>query len=298
MSHLILISDGLIRSGSELATNPVLLFWKEEIIKRKRIWFSCLDKTPLEWFATIVDVSPAILLAKKHGHIPEGTKQCWVASPYSGQLGRDQVRVMPEWELPWCEQDARWLCDALNPLLEEEGMHLLHAGAALLLACCKPMHVHPASFAMIAGKTLPNQHPEGADGGRLMRLVSEIQMVLHGKPAPQRSGQPEVHGLWFWGGCAWPAHVPETMPSVATRNLFLQAVTEGKDAKVMITVAERMGDLMKQEGALPGKIILAGGGHAVLLTKSLLPRFGKVSWIPKSAQGEAALLSILHTVIW
>lgn len=292
---VMLVCNGLILSGDGLTLHEDLLQWQKVLSVRKRIWFSCSDKTPLEWYAAISDVPPAILLAAQSGNIPVDAKQCWAASPYHAQLGRDTVRVMPEGALPWCEEDSLWLCDALNPLLKEEGMYLLHAGAALLLACDEPMHVRPQSFAMIAGKMLPSRHPEGEDGGRLMRLISEIQMALHGKQAPQRSGQPDIHGLWFWGGCSWPTRMPETMSTVATRNPFLQAVAKGKDAKMMITEAERMGDLVKQGEALPKKVVLAGEGYAMLLSKSLLPGFGKASWIPGSAKAESELLFVLRS---
>ncbi len=290
---MLIVSDALVESERSLTLHPELFPWRRALGTYKQQWFSCSDKIPLEWYAVIADVSPAALLARKHDHIPVNTKQCWVASPYSGQLGRDQVRVMPEGSFPWCEEDARWLCDMLNPLLQEEGMHLLHVGAALLLACCEPMHARPSSFARVSGKTLPNRHPEGEDGGRLMRLISEIQMSLHGRHADHRIGQPEIHGLWLWGKSAWPTNPAGSMPPVATRNPFLQAVAEGKNAKVTITEAERIDALLKQEKTLPKKVVLAGEGYAVLLTKSLLPRFGKVSWTAKSTKTESALLSII-----
>jgi len=72
-----------------------------------------------------------------------------------------------------------WLCGQLNPLLSEEGMSLHQTGAALLFACRDALNANPVSFASISGKGMPNRHHEGADGGRLNRLMSEIQMVLH-----------------------------------------------------------------------------------------------------------------------
>jgi len=294
---MLIVSDALSEGNKGLTLHPGLFPWHRALEGRTGRWFSGEDKTPLEWYAAIVDAPPAALLAKKHGHIPTGAKQCWVASPYHSQLGRDTVWVIPEGSLPWCEEDARWLCDALNPLLEEEEMHLLHSGAAMLLACGEPMHVRPRSFAMIAGKTLPNHHPEGEDGGRLMRLISEIQMSLHGKHADHRTGQPGIHGLWLWGESAWPANIAESMPSVATRNPFLQAVVEEKDAKMMITEAERMDGLVKQGVPLPKNLVLAGEGYAVLLMKSFMPKFGKVSWIPKSVRAGPELLSVIRSAI-
>jgi len=294
---MLIVSDAFVEAGQSLTIHPELFPWYKTLETCKRQWFSSEDKTPLEWYAAIADIAPAALLAAQCRNIPEDTKQCWVASPYSGQLGRDQVKVMPEGSVPWCEEDARWLCSTLNPLLAEEGMHLLHAGAALLLACCEPMHVRPQSFAMIAGKTLPNRHPEGEDGGRLMRLISEIQMSLHGRHAGHRTGQPGIHGLWLWGESAWPVTIVEGMPAVVTRNPFLHAVAEGKGANTIITEAERMDALVKQGDPLPKAIVLAGEGHAVLLTKSLLPEFGKVSWIPKSSKAESKLLPVICSAI-
>ncbi len=291
---VMLVCNGLILSGSGLTLHENLLQRQTMRNMRKRTWFSCSDKTPLEWYAAIVDTSPAALLAKKHGHIPGDTRQCWVASPYHSQLGRDQVRVTSEGLFPWCAEDAIWLCDVLNPLLKEEGMHLLRTGAALLLACCDPMDARPSSFAGVSGKTLPNRHPEGPDGGRLMRLISEIQMRLHNHQPPHRSGQFDIHGLWVWGESVWPANPPGDMPWVATRNLFLQAVVDGKDARMVITEAERMDVLLKQGASFPKKVILAGEGYAALFTKSLLPKRGKMAWIPKSVKAEPELLSVIR----
>ncbi len=291
---MLIVSDALIEGNKALTLHPALLPWDKKLEFRRRQWFSCKDKTPLEWYAAIVDAPLAVLLATQCGNIPADTKQCWMASPYSSQLGRDTVRVMPEGLVPWCAEDAIWLCDVLNPLLGEEGMHLLHVGAALLLACCEPMDARPSSFARISGKTLPNRHPEGPDGGRLMRLISEIQMVLHNNQSPHRSGQPDIHGLWIWGGSVWPAHAPEGMPTVATRNPFLKAVVDGKDVNMTITEADRLPDLLKPEESLPERLLLAGEGHVVHLTKSYFNLFRHKTWNPSSVKDEETLFAVLR----
>jgi len=294
LSSVVLVCDGLSLSGSGLMLHEELLRWQKALSMRKRTWFSCSDKTPLEWYATVVDAPPAVLLATQCGDIPVDTKQCWVASPYHSQLGRDQVRVIPEGLFPWCAEDAIWLCDVLNPLLREEGMRLLRVGTALLLACCDPMDARPMSFARISGKTLPNRHPEGSDGGRLMRLISEIQMTLHSNQPPHRSGQPEIHGLWIWGGSAWPAHAPEGMQSVATRNPFLQAAADGQGADMAITEADRLSDLLKPEAPLPVHLLLAGEDHVVHLTKSYFNLLRHKTWDPSSVKDEEKLFAVLR----
>jgi len=40
-------------------------------------------------------------------------------------------------------------------------------------------------------------------------------------------------------------------------------------------------------------VLLTGEGHAVLLSKSMMPKFGKASWNPKSPKSEPELLSLL-----
>jgi hypothetical protein len=222
-----------------------------------------------------------------------------VASPYHAQLGRDTVRLLPEGLFPWNEQDANWLCTTLNPLLHQDGMTLISVGAALLLSCSESMDVEPDRFGGISGQMLPNRHPKGADAGRFTRLLAEIQMFLHQHPAEHRQqrGEVDVNGIWLWGGAQWPQPINEKQIAVATRNPFLQSIVDGREAKLVITEAERMAELIKQAAPLPKKIVLAGEGHAVLLTKSLLPKFRKTVWNPKPQKAEVDLLLTMQDLI-
>jgi len=213
-------------------------------------------------------------------------------------VGHNAVRVTPEGQFPWMPEDAGYLCEILNPLLADEGMQLMAVGAALLLTCREPLKAYPSGFGEISGKTLPDRSIEGRDGGRLSRLLSEIQMFLFQHPSEERCnrGEPEVNGVWLWGATEWP-QVHKNRIAVATRNPFLQAIVDGRDAKLMITEADRLGDLMKKGAPLPKRVVLAGEGYAVILSKSLLPRFGKTSWKPQSTKPESELVSLLHTSI-
>jgi len=166
--------------------------------------------------------------------------------------------------------------------------------AALLLTCEQVMDAAPAPFAAIAGHTLPNRHPEGSDGGRLMRLLSEIQMSLHGKSPEYRAGQPDIHGLWLWGSCAWPNDATAGVLSVATRNPFLQAISTGRDAHWTISEAEKLADLWVTGAPLPDYVVLAGEGRAVLLKKTFLPRLGHRAWRIGICKTEDDLLNQLR----
>ncbi|MDX8395575.1 MAG: threonine synthase, partial [Mariprofundaceae bacterium] len=137
---------------------------------------------------------------------------------------------------------------------------------------------------------------DGADGGRLMRLLSEIQMTLHQHPAEHRRnrGEPDIHGLWLWGAGNDHEINDVKVPSIATRNSALQSIVEGQDAKFTMSEAERLNELLRPDMPLPKNIVLSGDGHAVLLTKSIFPQFGKTSWNSKSEKTEVELLSILR----
>lgn len=290
---LLLVTDGLISNQGGLTFHPDLFLWQRLLDKRKQQWFDCPTKNPLAMYAALLNVEPATLLASKLSL--QGENQYWVASPYYAQLARDSVRVMSEGMLPWCAEDAIWACELLNPLLAEDGMQLHRIGAALLLVCNKPLDAKLMSFADIAGNFLPNRHPSGVDGGSFMRLMAEVQMMLKQSPAAHRRerGELDVHGLWFWGGSEPDCIEALANKSVATRNPFLQSVVDAQNANIIVTEAERLAELIKQDSVLPKRVVLLGEGYAVSLKKSLLAGFGTKAWLPRDIKSEADLLGYL-----
>ncbi|MDT8376094.1 MAG: threonine synthase [Mariprofundaceae bacterium] len=301
MPQLLIVTDGLLSTEHGHAVHPLLDPWQKQLLRCSRSWYDSDSKTALEWYAALQDMAAAdIFAAAVKEQMPGGAQQVWIASPYHARLLRDQIRVMPDALLPWSEQDARWICKLLNPLLREERVELLHHHAALLLVCDHPIDAMPVSFARVSGSALPNRHPDGADGGRLMRLMAEIQMVLNLEPAQHRrvSGEPDVHGLWIWGGHEVADDTPALATvSVATRNPLLMSLADAKDAALMITDAEQLPQLVQAGSPLPKHIVLAGQEKAVLLKPSLLPRFGKASWQPGAAEPAERLTPVLRSLV-
>jgi len=295
----LIVSQALIQHQDGVSLHPDLFAWEKQLSAYRQHWFDCADKNPLAWYASLCETSPTALLAQQCDDLPEDTAQYWVASPYHAQLARTAVRVMPEGQMPWAAEDANELCEMLNPLLAEDGMQLLAVGAALLLACRESIQANPKGFGEISGQMLPDRNHAGEDGCHLNRLLSEIQMLLFQHPSEKRRlrGDPDVSGLWLWSPideCIEP-HAKQI--AVATRNPVLHAIAEGKDASVIITEAERMGELVHQHAPLPMQIVLAGDAQAVLLTKSILPTFGKRVWKPKSSKPEDSLFTALRRSI-
>jgi len=297
---LLIVTDALLKHQDGFQCHPDVLLWQQQFSGRRRQWYRCAGENPLGWYAALNHAPPAALLAAAASiSLPAGTKQVWVASPYHAQLMRDSVRVLPEGQLAWTADDAVRLCDILNPLLSEEQMQLINVGAALLLTCRQPLHAYPESFAAIAGHLLPDRHHDGEDGGRLNRLLSELQMLLFQYPSIERHErhEPDINGLWLWGASDWPQVCEPKQLPVATRNPFLQSIVEGRDAGLMISDSAQL-DLLLQSGSdLPATLVLAGEGYALLLKKSWLPKFGKFNWQPKSVQEESTLFTTLQLLI-
>jgi len=329
----LIVSQALIQHQDGVWLHPDLFLWQDQLAMYRQQWFTCGDKNPLAWYATLCDLPPAAILASRCHDVPDDTAQCWVVSPYHGQLVRNAVHVLPEGQFPWTATDAHDLCERLNPFLAEDGMQMFAVGAALLLTCREPMQVCPAGFASISGQLLPDRHHEGADGGRLNRLLSEIQMLLFRHPSLSQYAQElfDVNGIWLWAGLPVPLqpslqdqlHASGEPLSVVTNNPALQSiVSAGMDSCVdrsmsgtgaiwIISEAERLTELLKQDATLPERILLVGQGYGVWLTKSLLRSLAKSfakpfaqsftqpfapkKWQPKSVHHEAALLSMLRS---
>ena len=93
------------------------------------------------------------------------------------------------------------------------GLLLAHADAALALESCDP--------APLAGLEIGTALPRGPDGGRIARLMTEIQMWLHGESPP---GLPEGgNALWLWGGGRTQLTGAADWPELDSADPFLHA---------------------------------------------------------------------------
>ncbi len=283
-----IVTDGLMHASAADAPelHPALAPWRKALLRRAAQWHACPPRTALEWGALLAcgeaAQAPAWLasaVAETQGGLPEEAAQCWLAAPFHAMLGRDSVRVMPEGLFDWDEADARALCDLLAPVLAPHGLRLLPCGAAMLAISRAPRDAAPPSFAAIGGGLLPDRHSPGADGGWLMRLMAEIQMYLHMNPLPGRQGRPGVTGVWLWGAC--PASRVSAMPAgmegrrvvgIGTRNPALRALCDGRDARVLVSEADRLAGLVRADARPPALVVLAGAGRALVLRDALWRR--------------------------
>jgi hypothetical protein len=62
------------------------------------------------------------------------------------------------------------------------------------------------------GAYLTPNLPRGADARHYLKLINEVQMLMHSHPvnlARERAGRLAVNGLWLWGGGTLPACKPQ-----------------------------------------------------------------------------------------
>ena len=290
-----IIVDGLMMRGDTVVLHPALLEWQAMLQSyRRRWWRAPRQYNALSCYAEMEHVPAAALFVP---HIAEThAQQYWVASPYHARLGREGLRLMPESMLPWSAEDARAICTLLNPLLHEDGMCMHAVHAALIVSCDVPLSVSPQDFPSLNGGLLPNVSPDGVDGGRLMRLLSEIQMLLHQSPLVHRrqQGLPDIHGLWFWGATEDACDAASSL-TVATRHPYLQSIVDSKDAEVVLTEAEQYPDLCR-DGWLAPQTYLLGAGYALLLDKPWwYIKRKQQTWKPEAVQESWSIQDLLAT---
>ncbi|MDX8413783.1 MAG: hypothetical protein R8J85_06805 [Mariprofundales bacterium] len=272
MKQCALITGGLIQGDGKWLLHPELMAWQSALLRRKQQWFDASLHNPLSLLAALIGVPAARLLADGGN-----AAQYWVVTPWHGQAVRDRVRLLPEAMLEWCQHDADWLKGELQPLLDALMMELVvKQGGAMVMQCQHPLDAAPVAYPVLAENGLTNRHPNGGDGGKLMRLLAEIQMALHQQEAPQRNNKGAIHGVWLWGG--WQPDLddaPMTMPHIACRDPLLQPICDGRDPQWLIGSVEEMVQMLPDDGELPQSVVLTGSNRAILLAGHRWFPFGK-----------------------
>lgn len=286
LPSLILVPDGLISDehGAHVP-HPALQFISPRLSRSAKLWADAPAMAPIEWYAALIGAgqgASGLLAAAMGQEVPAKVRQCWQVSPFAGRLGRDAVHIMPEEAFIWDDDDTQWLIGLLQPLLAGDGFRLLSRGGCVLAVTENPWDAKPASFAQVAGHRLPNRHPEGADGGRLMRLCSEVQMLLASKPSERRqsTGLPAVMGVWLWAPTALPA-APMARPHVISDDALIRACTADAEAALPVAILRAVQiEAYLAHQPMPRHWLLGGDRHAVLLDTRAWPRLGRHPWQP------------------
>jgi hypothetical protein len=130
------------------------------------------------------------------------------ADPVHLVADRDQLFLSASASLGISQAEADTLLAELNRTYADDGWHFVAATPQrwyLRLPQPLVMRTTPTSGAM--GRRVGEVLPQGEDALLWQRVMTEVQMVLHGSPINMQreaQGALTVNGIWFWGGGPLP----------------------------------------------------------------------------------------------
>jgi hypothetical protein len=148
-----------------------------------------------------------------------------VATPVHLLAGLEHVHLDPAGLPVLTSREWQELVGDFNRLFAEAGLALSYDGEVALLACQDPLHAVTHDPQPLAGRDAGAWLPSGSDGGRLRRLMTEMQMWLHEHPinmARARRDDPPVNGLWIWGLGGDSLAPVTSLPRLSTADPFLR----------------------------------------------------------------------------
>ena len=172
----------------------------------------------------------------------------WLATPVQLTAAMDYVRLDAV-AAPGSGVLAA-LAQAFNREFADSGyaLHVAPTGHAFLET---PRRLEAASVdpGRIVGRDVAGSLPKGPEAGALRRLMTEIQMWLHGEPGAARP----FNALWLWGGGGtWPEPAGGRLPLAASS----EPLVRGLWALAGAPSAEPAADFAEASG-LPARSVLA-----------------------------------------
>lgn len=155
-------------------------------------------------------------LAQSDGHSsftarllnPGSAEPLVCADPVHLQADRDTATMVAPETLRLSDEEADSLTATLNEFLLVDGLRFrVHSPTSWFLSGMPGSHLESLPPSFLANRPVSSYLPEGEDTEQWRRLMSEIQMLLHGHPVNlerERQGKPTVNCVWFWGGADLP----------------------------------------------------------------------------------------------
>lgn len=138
----------------------------------------------------------------------------WQADPVHFAFARDHLLLTPLRDLDDAEVDA--LAQEAQPLLADAGARLHRHARHGFIAFDRPWSLTAPPLACALGESVQTRLPDGDDGIRWRRLLTEVQIAWHHHPvnaARESRGAPQVNGLWLHGGVADASAAPAALPA-------------------------------------------------------------------------------------
>jgi hypothetical protein len=158
-----------------------------------------------------------------------------VATPVHYVAEMTSVRLSQDGILALTPAGADTLAADFNRVWKGSGIRMTAARSAQLFCSFeREMQVVTRDPEDVLGRHIEEFLPAGADSGRLQQLMSETEMWLfehEANRARTELGLPVINGLWFWGGGAPIASLPNVQGWAAGNDLFFNAFGAGTDAE-------------------------------------------------------------------
>ncbi len=165
-------------------------------------------------------------LALRHGVAPAPESTWFVATPVRLVAGLSRVHFAAAGVLELAPEVAEALAARFAADWRDPALALVVAGNSLLLRAAGRFDVVSFDPAPFAGRDIAAALPAGPDAGRLQRLMTELQMWLHGAAPASCDGGP-VNALWLWGSGQAALAGEGSWPALDGADAFLDAVAAG-----------------------------------------------------------------------
>lgn len=178
-----------------------------------------------------------------------------LATPVHLEVTLTHVRLHSAGPVPLAAEQARALAARATAELGDEGFELRAVGERLLARFAPVLDVATYDPAPRAGHEIGAHLPDGPDGGRVRRRMTELQMWLHGRGfGPSAGASAAPNALWLWGaGREFPRGAAR-WPTLDSDDAWLHALraraSGPTDAPGATLATRRLGSLAGDEHAL------------------------------------------------
>ena len=150
------------------------------------------------------------------------------ATPVHLETRRNALVLADPGSLAITAEESTAFAATLAAHLREENI-ALHAPQPnrWFLRCDATPALTTSSLATATGRDVRPFLPQGGDSARWHRILTEMQMLLHGHPlndARESRGLAAVNSVWFWGGGTLPVPSPKTFDAVWSDDVTVRAL--------------------------------------------------------------------------
>ena len=158
-----------------------------------------------------------------------------VATPVHYVAEMTSVRMPADGMLTLTPLEAQTLASDFNRVWKGSGIGMTAARSARLFCTFdRVIEIEAQDPELVLNRHIDEFFPTGADSGRLKQLISETEMWLFehaANRAREKSGLPAISGLWFWGGGAPIASLPNVQGWAAGDDVFFNAFGVSREDK-------------------------------------------------------------------